>query len=50
VTSVVDLPTPSKQIAKMTLNDTERQLLEASEIHSIGTGSGRWDRQCDYGA
>jgi hypothetical protein len=35
VTSLVDLPTPSKQIAKMTLNDTERQLLEASEIHSI---------------
>jgi hypothetical protein len=35
VTSLVDLPTPSKQIAKMTLNDTERQLLEVSEIHSI---------------
>jgi hypothetical protein len=35
VKSPVDVPTPSKQIAKMTLNDTERKLLEASEIHSI---------------
>jgi hypothetical protein len=35
VKSLVDAPTPSKQIAKMTLNDTERQLLEASEIHPI---------------
>jgi hypothetical protein len=35
VTSVVDLPTASKQIAKMRLNDAERQLLETSEIHSI---------------
>jgi Domain of Unknown Function (DUF928) len=35
VKSLVDVPTPSKQIAKMTLNDTERQLLEASEIHPI---------------
>jgi Domain of Unknown Function (DUF928) len=35
VTSQIDSPTPSQQIAKMTLNDTERQLLEQSEIHPI---------------
>jgi Domain of Unknown Function (DUF928) len=35
VKSSVDSPTPSQQIAKMTLNDTERQLLEKSEIHPI---------------
>jgi Domain of Unknown Function (DUF928) len=35
VKSRIDSPTPSQQIAKMTLNDTERQLLEKSEIHPI---------------
>ncbi len=35
LTSPVDSPTPSQQIAKMTLNDTERRLLEQSEIHPI---------------
>jgi Domain of Unknown Function (DUF928) len=35
VKSSVDSPAPSQKIAKMTLNDTERQLLEKSEIHPI---------------
>ncbi len=35
VASPIDSPTPSQQIAKMTLTDTERQLLEKSEIHPI---------------
>ncbi len=35
VTSPVDSLTPSQQITKMMLTDTERQVLEKSEIHPI---------------